>query len=574
MKVIGAALIVLLAQGAAAQQTGSIDGVVVRAGSLEPIGKAVVELRQETSPLPALGGVMALVQSATAGSDGRFHFQNVAPGRYQLLGVRSGYARGPLTIVIAAGQTTSNLQIAMTPAAAFAGRVSGAAGEPLGNITMRALRASYRSGRRTLTPVQTTRTDDLGEYRFFWLTPGRYFVSATHPAALTGPEAMASMSGGSLSMSMGVRATRSTGDPAQFEREVDSGQDQYVTMFYPGTPDQQSAGAVDLGPGADVAGVDIHLTPATPRRVRGFVIDGVTGAVAEYPRVVVDDGQSSPVRLGLREADDTEPAINETTHAFSVLVTPGPHLLTGTSGTSVGYLPVDVGDRDLDNVQIPTSPEFNIQGRIVSDGADQGILGALQISLVRDLPVLLRPGSYSQPTEKGTFVVSATAGAYRVNIIPVLNLAGLPQREGVPRALTTAYVKSITMGNTDVLNGGLRVEGPSPNTLDIVIGTRPGTLSGLVGNAQQQAAGSATVVLVPDVRSRSDLYKAAATDAAGRFQFQQVPPGSYRVFAWEDVSDGAWFDPDFLRAFENRGAAVQIAEGSEANVGVLVIPAQ
>src|SRR5207253_8653992 len=123
-----------------------------------------------------------------------------------------------------------------TAAAALSGTVSGENGEPLGNITMRALRASYRDGQRMLVPVQTAKTDDRGEYRFFWLTPGRYFVSATHPSALTGVEAMSALSGRSVLGN--VRATRSSGDPARFELEVDP--DQYVTMFHPGTADERS----------------------------------------------------------------------------------------------------------------------------------------------------------------------------------------------------------------------------------------------------------------------------------------------------------------------------------------------
>ena len=51
----------------------------------------------------------------------------------------------------------------------------------------------------------------------------------------------------------------------------------------------------------------------------------------------------------------------------------------------------------------------------------------------------------------------------------------------------------------------------------------------------------ATVVLVPDQgrKFRIDTFKTAVTDADGKFQMQGIPPGSYRLFAWDDVSPNA-----------------------------------
>ena len=51
-------------------------------------------------------------------------------------------------------------------------------GQPAVNATVQALKATYPDGKRVLKPVQTAITNDLGEYRLFWLPPGSYFVSA------------------------------------------------------------------------------------------------------------------------------------------------------------------------------------------------------------------------------------------------------------------------------------------------------------------------------------------------------------------------------------------------------------
>ena len=79
------------------------------------------------------------------------------------------------------------------------------------------------------------------------------------------------------------------------------------------------------------------------------------------------------------------------------------------------------------------------------------------------------------------------------------------------------------------------------------------------------------MVLVPDVLRRTELYRTATTDVSGRFHLNRVPPGEYKVFSWEEVQDGAWYDPEFLRAHENRGKPIRVMEGRGESVSVEVI---
>jgi hypothetical protein len=206
----------------------------------------------------------------------------------------------------------------------------------------------------------------------------------------------------------------------------------------------------------------------------------------------------------------------------------------------------------------------------------------LRISLRRDLPVQSGPSlfarpdinvNYSLPRPDGSFVVEATPGDLQISVAPLLNLTSranvnLP----VPASLQHAYVKSVRLGDVDVLNSGLRLQGPVAGTLEIVIGTTPGAFEGTVLAGGSPAGPGVTVALLPDVRRRIDLYKTTTTDPAGRFHMDRVPPSSYRAFAWQDVNDGAWHDPEFMQANEARGAAVAIGEGRTTNVRLDVIP--
>jgi hypothetical protein len=44
------------------------------------------------------------------------------------------------------------------------------------------------------------------------------------------------------------------------------------------------------------------------------------------------------------------------------------------------------------------------------------------------------------------------------------------------------------------------------------------------------------------------------------------------LFAWESVETGAWQDPEFIRASENGGRPIQISEGNNEDVRLVVIP--
>src|SRR5688572_8330900 len=162
-----------------AQQTGSIEGSIVRFGTTDAIPRAKVTLRPSNSPNS---------QSVTADEGGKFTFRDLAPGQYRLTVTRDGYVAGeygqrsPSTsgvpIILGAQQQVKDARIALTPSGTISGRITNRYGEPVGNANVQALRYTYQDGRRSLTPFQNIRTNDLGEYRLFWMQPGQYIISA------------------------------------------------------------------------------------------------------------------------------------------------------------------------------------------------------------------------------------------------------------------------------------------------------------------------------------------------------------------------------------------------------------
>jgi hypothetical protein len=127
------------------------------------------------------------------------------------------------------------------------------------------------------------------------------------------------------------------------------------------------------------------------------------------------------------------------------------------------------------------------------------------------------------------------------------------------------------MGREDAMNG-FRLSSSGSNVLDVVLTTQVGAVSGVaIGRAGDPAVNS-TVVLIPaTARKRSSLYQAVVTGNDGRFAFQGLAPGDYKLFAWDDIENGAWQNAEFLAPYESRGRLVSISENSKDEVQLNVI---
>ena len=562
-----------------AASSGSVQGLVASAGTVEPLARVVVELRGEDDRMPA-------PVSTITEADGRFAFRTVRGGRYRLLATRPGYVSRPISITVAGGRT-EEVAVTMTATGAIAGRVSGQSGEPLGNVEVAALKSSYVNGQRILTAAQSVRTNDRGEYRLFWLAPGRYLVRATHPQAASGLMTMfgqGRMGGGPMIFGGGVGPNgffgiRSTGDPGLFDAiapGTDTLSDQYVPIYFPGTHDDQAASVIDLRAGAELGAIDVPVIPVRERHVRGVVINGATGQVAQYAGLSEVHAGSLPGGLGGGPGGGLSNGGQnpiDPDGSFDVALLPGRHTLMGTAGTGAGFVTLAVGDADQEGVRIVAMPAFNVTGRIVTDApVENADLTNVRVSLWRELPVPTPSSSYSLPRADGTFVVAATPGSYRMNLAPFLNLAPeLARFVAVPKGFENAYVKSMRLGEVDVLNGGVHLEGPTTSVLEIVLGMNPGSIDGTVLTAAQSAAAGATVALLPDLRGRFDLVRTATTDASGHFRIDRVAPGGYKLFAWNEAGEGDWLDPDVMRASEGRGTPLRVVDGTTARVRLVSI---
>jgi len=561
---------------ALSQQSTLIQGVVVDANSNAPISKAAVELR---STAAATGTTLATTHTDR---DGRFFIPNVAAGQYRITVTHAGHiaaeygqrqaggAGGTLTVV--AGQRSPDIRIAMTAGGVISGRITDK-GQPIGLADALVLKATYTEGQLALTPVLSVRTDDLGEYHLFWLPPGRYYVvGVVWDNASSIPRYVTSDGDNENSFSTGRYIGR-----AVFLRATAGGvaeNEAHIPIFYPGTPDPQRARAIEIEPGAVLRGIDIDASAMPIRHVRVRVVgmgplsqDTTVRMVPLISCVLTSASQAPRVSLDSNGVFDVPNVV------------PGRYALFASSGILIGRAMVEVRDRDVNDVVVSLNPSLTVSGRVVIEGAGPTPpVSSLRVGLRLD-PLLPGAPTFAGPVQSdGSFTLPAGTplmpGDYRVIVNPLFVSPTPPDSvpPPLPAAMQNLYVKSIRMGDVDVLNDRLHLDRQPTEPLTIVVGTNPGRLSGRVLDERQQPAPSTTLVLIHENGLRYRVNeKTTTSDASGRFEFQNVPPGDYRLFAWESVDRGAWQDPEFMRSIENRGVPVRIEEGKQSTADASLI---
>jgi len=260
---------------------------------------------------------------------------------------------------------------------------------------------------------------------------------------------------------------------------------------------------------------------------------------------------------------------------FPKVVNGGYTLYTFIDGTTT-RMPLEVRNADLDGVTMALATGVSLPVQISLDGeAPKNLpdVNSLQIMLYRD-PTLINAPAMNASSRGSSPLPNLSPGNYRIYVQPLLSPLNGTDPLIPPTPWQNAYVKSITLGEEEVLNAGLHYAPKPDSVLNVVIGTNPGTLEGRVLNDQQQVVVSAAVMLFaenPAARiTRTDMFKVTSTDMAGRFQVKGLPPGDYKVFAWEGLEKDAWLDPDFIRN-ESRGQVVHVKEGVVQTVDVPAI---
>ncbi len=563
------------------QPAGSVTGQVVSSTTGEPLRKVSLTLQPQ-----GRGGSPS---AASSDNSGNFRFNNVDPGTYTLTGERSGYVRGTYgedrpgqqgrQIAVTSGQTSGGIQFKLLPHSVVTGRVYDLDGDPVQGAQVQVMRYSYPRGQRQLTNAAQVTTNDLGEYRVAGLPPGRYFVSASDRGVLNNLR-------GAID---DLRGRGGRGGRGAILDQLRGGNNQnpelYVTTYYPRTLDVSSSTPIELVAGSEQRGIDIGLLKGRTYTVSG-VIEGIPDVppsnqqgnnqkgnqgkgkgkqggfpgggiqVNLLPRTNAPSGNIIDQLLGANAQVNAD-------GSFTIRnVRPGAYYLMADSrGPQQSRLSarvaVDVAGDDVANVRARLAPPNAISGVVAPEQADSSLsLKSIRLNFVSAAPG--GRGNQNQRVdvaEDGRFQDTLNSDLYTIEV------------QGAPSGY---YLKSVRLSGRDLPDNVLDLSF-SGAQLDVVLANNSASITGTVQRPNGDVVQSARVTVIPANSNRRDLYKSVNSGSDGTFTISNVPPGTYRVFAWEDVEQNAWMDPDFRRPFETLGSSATIRDSTGPNLMLRVI---
>jgi protocatechuate 3,4-dioxygenase beta subunit len=527
-----------------AHTTSSIAGTVIKEPASQPLKKVLVQVVAENQKE---GGNY----TASTDADGHFHIENVVPGRYRIFIERTGFVgvnghglkSETNVFTLQAGQAVDDLLFRMLPTAVISGRITDEDGDPMAGVVVIALKK--KPGKSTRQSVETGGTNDLGEYRLAGLFPAQYWIVAMPPVDFRDYE----------------KQEKSLAGAAQPDTR-------YVNTYYPGTYDAMQASAVALKAGDEMP-LNFTLVPARAYRVRGIV----TGIMA---------GQKPAVELVSKTGDSMRASEVGPDGQFEVRgVAPGSYVVRASTPTEsqsfTAHQDVSVVAADVDGVKLTPLPSFALSGHLRAEGGAAADLTQYSANL--------RPAEL--PDDPGIFMSQEFFGTNA----PVDRLGNFEWKNVTPGSYIVQvyggdgqgfFLKSVKLGERNI-ETGFTANGPA--TIDLLVSTKGGTVEGSVVEAavekdvekdgdRVQPVPNATVVIVPEEKFRKfpDRFGIGSTDQHGRFTIRGLAPGSYMLYAWQDLEEGVYRDPDFLKSQEANGTAVRVQEGSHQQIELKVSP--
>jgi protocatechuate 3,4-dioxygenase beta subunit len=472
--------------------------------------------------------------SAITGDNGEFVFTGLGPARYRLLAEKSGYVIGHLPraralIAVGSGEEVKDVVLHLVPVAVVEGRILDGNGEPLAKAVVRLLQYRYMAGRRRLGVVREVLSDERGEFRMGDLDPGPYYLVASHRSSIS----------------------ESVCPP----------------LYYPEVSSFDQAEPIHLRPGDDTP-VKFILLPGKPVRVRGRVFGARTGAVQVLVAPRGGIPYAEPLKGGYRDGAFEFGKVLPGSYWVIAIDEAGDEILEGRTT-------LQVEQNDVKAVEVRLAPRHalsRLAGSVFCDCWPRVPLSGVTITL--SPPAVLSEddwetegsGESAQADWTGHFALeTASRGRYFVSA------------SGFRAEMEDGYLSNVYLGGKDVASEGLRLPLEGVFTqLSVTLSPKGARVEGVVTDSHDQPVAGAVVVAVPapELRQNAGRYARTTSDQNGQFVLHGLAPGDYEVYAWEDVPEGAYYDPDYLQGFAANAQTLHATKEGRHQLILHVIPAE
>jgi hypothetical protein len=460
------------------------------------------------------------------------------PQRKQYL---PGVIAGGILVNVTGGDKT-NVQVRLKRAGTMAGTVKNSSGEPMANFSVYLLQPTFfRTGERRLYARIGTTTDQAGHFAFPGVQQGRYYVAAGRAARRV-----------------------SSGTPPAL----------YQFSYYPGVSVAALASHFDIGPGTRIDGIDLVVSVEKLYRVRGRIDFGAqpppAPSLSLYGLARPFDMPGTPRKeqLGSPQiSPDGRFEINglpSGAYSLEILLDRNAPRPIGpqTSASPDGVFPVDLKDRDIDDLELRMLDGTSIRGRVrVSDGSPLSSVGT---SAVGRLQVGFDPTSEIQPG--GFSLVSMDDGSFNVKGVYGTYSVGMSIARG-------AYISEIRMNGERLRPPMLTIPTGFRGEVELVVSLNGGSITGRLVDERSQtvAAIKSGLILEDPLQFPLGFRKEFATSADGTFTSNSIPPGNYRIYVLDGIEPSFVFDPNLLRQYGGQATPVRVSERSQTITDVRVI---
>jgi carboxypeptidase family protein len=536
--------------------TAIIRGYIVTLETGVPIRRAQVR---------AFASGLRNQRVSTTDSQGRFEFRDLPEGRYTLSATKGGYvtlsygqrrpSQAGTPIELHDKQIIEKVMIGLPRGSVISGRITDEFGEPIPMVNVMPMQSRLMGGARRFVPAgQSDRTDDLGQFRLFGLSPGEYVISATYQTSFGGPN-----------------------EQSEASQEPNG----FAPTYFPGVSSLAEAQRITVGVGEESSSASFALIATRLVTVEGTVVGipngpGVGAMITLMPADPNNPGgmMMGPNNTGRMEPNGRWRIANVAPGRYMAqarlsMVNPtgGIDWSAATSRGMIGRTPVTVSGDKVENVTIVMTTGGRISGRIVTDG---------------NVPPTFKPEEvnvFAGAVPGAGMTMFGGGGNARVKPDWSFQLEGLVEprmvRAGGPQGWTA---KAVLVNGRDYIDTPIEVQpGEALTGMTIVLTNKTSQVTGTVVDQRGRIVLDTSILVFPDDPKMwqfgSRYIRSVRPDQEGRYRVDMLPPfDEYLAVAVQDIEPGQGSDPAYLATVRAVATKFSVKEGESTTIDLKLKP--
>lgn len=520
-----------------ATDTFKLEGTVINSVTGEPVPYALVTASSENK------------QALLTGPEGSFQFTGLRAGNITVMASKPGffedkhqpggksptgawisvglsgrsYVSGGTGMNVAVGPNTAPITLKLVPESIIIGHVEDAQGEPIEGAMIKVETVSIMDGRKQWNQMQGASSRDDGSFRLANLPAGRYYISV--------------QAGNRVRTLEELTQNHPMGYPA--------------AVYYPAAPDRESAAPLDLTVGQKVE-IQFTLKPQPVFKISGEI----GGRSSDQPfgvRLLTSSGADAGLPVRFESA----------TGKFEIERVPAGTYRLQTSGPDQGELTLHVTG-NLNGVRLFMQPRTVIPVIVRNEATGNSSLPEMKAAPdPHGLPLSFIVRKSGQ--DSATYV---TGLEQRADGPPVVHVPPGRYAAEIYASIFNEYVHSARYGETDLLRDELVVQpGAAARPIEVVLRDDSSTLNLKISPSAPGAF--VAVVLLPEAAPRQ--IRMMPAPASSEVSIPYLPPGDYKVFAFDSVEQIEYRNPDVLNQYSSKAARVTLTPSGKATASLDLI---